>query len=642
MCGIAGIWRFGGEREETLMAEGKRMTDALSHRGPDDEGLWVDGSRGVFLGQRRLSIVDLSPAGHQPMASACGRYVITYNGEVYNSAELRQELTHRNIAWRGHSDTESMIEAISAWGVEAAVKKFIGMFAFALWDRAEGCMYLGRDRFGIKPLYWTVQQGFLLFGSELKALIASRTLSVRIDARALASYMRFAYVPAPATIYERVHKLEPARILAIRGPGETATTQYWDLRAIAARGLSSPRQELDDTTAVASLDTLLRDAVRRRMIADVPLGAFLSGGIDSSTVVAMMQAQSDKPIQTFTIGFDEAEYDESDHAKAVAAHLGTDHTELRLSPAEAQAVIPDLPTMYDEPFADSSQIPTFLVSRLARSKVIVSLSGDGGDELFAGYGRYQWAESVVGSLAAVPGMVSRLLGCTAGAVSSSAWDRALRLAGIRNGGARVRNMLDHLEMRDPEQVIRSAMSTWRRPEEVVPAATEYRTLLWDRSMTNGFPQLTERMQVADSLTYLPDDILTKVDRASMAVGLEARVPLIDHRVAEFAFSLPARFRVRDGESKWILRQVLYKYLPRALIDRPKMGFGVPIGEWLRGPLRDWSETMLAERTLEEDGLLAAAPIRAAWQQHLAGTYDWTPRLWTVLMYQSWRQRWVGV
>lgn len=640
MCGIAGIWRFGGERETVLTAEGKRMIDVLSHRGPDDEGLWADGARGVFLGQRRLSIVDLSPAGHQPMGSACGRYVITYNGEVYNSVELRQELAHRNIAWRGHSDTETMLEAIAAWGVEAAVAKFIGMFAFALWDRAEDRLYLGRDRFGIKPLYWTVQQGCLLFGSELKALTASRFCSARVDARALASYMRFAYVPAPMTIYEGIHKLEPARILAIRGPTEMAMTQYWNLRAIAARGLSAPRQDLDDDTAVESLDALLRDAVRRRMIADVPLGAFLSGGIDSSAVVAMMQAQSAKPIQTFTIGFDEAGYDESAHAQAVAAHLGTDHTELRLSPAEAQAVIPDLPAMYDEPFADSSQIPTFLVSRLARSKVIVSLSGDGGDELFAGYGRYQWAESVVGSMGALPGVVGRVLGCTAGAVPGAVWDRALRLVGIRNGGARVRNMLDLLDMRDPDQVIRSAMSTWRRPEEVVPAAAEYRTLLWDRTMAGDFPQLTERMQVADSLTYLPDDILTKVDRASMAVGLEARVPLIDHRVAEFAFTLPARFRVRGAESKWILRQVLYKYVPKPLIDRPKMGFGVPIGQWLRGPLRDWSETLLAERALEKDGLLAAAPIRVAWQQHLAGTHDWTPRLWTVLMYQSWRQRWV--
>lgn len=642
MCGIVGLWRFAGANEELLKQAARRMNDTLAHRGPDDSGIWADGEGGIVLGQRRLSIVDLSPAGHQPMQSACGRYVITYNGEIYNSPELRRELAHRNIAWRGHSDTETMVEAIAAWGLQAAVEKFIGMFAFALWDRKTRSLSLVRDRFGIKPIYWTCVSGKLLFGSELKSIVAHPDFVARIDRGALASYMRFAYVPAPASIYAGVSKLPPGHILVARSADDIVQSQFWNLREIAARGLTKAQEDLADAEATDALDGLLRDAVRRRMVADVPLGAFLSGGIDSSTVVALMQAQSTRPVQTFTISFGERGYDESGYAREVARHLGTDHTEMRVSPNEARDVIPKLPDMYDEPFADSSQIPTYLVSRLARQKVIVALSGDGGDELFAGYERYRWASAIAHKMRFWPAPICRWTQAMLTGFSGGRWDRLLRLLPLgAYTGNKARSVCDMLALCDPGQLVRHAMTTWGDPGQIVPRAEELRTLLWDRSVETTFPSLTERMQILDALTYLPDDILTKVDRASMAVGLEARVPLIDHRVAEFAFSLPARMRVRGDESKWLLRQVLYQYVPRHMIDRPKMGFGVPVGNWLRGPLRGWAEDLLSEKSLARDGMLSSGPIRVVWAQHLAGSHDWTSRLWTVLMFQSWRRRWAA-
>ncbi|MEI7608146.1 MAG: asparagine synthase (glutamine-hydrolyzing) [Rhodospirillaceae bacterium] len=643
MCGIAGLWdTAAATAADELRRLTLAMSDSLVHRGPDDGGLWVDEAAGIGLGQRRLSIVDLSPAGHQPMVSACGRYVIVYNGEVYSHEEIRPELTARGIRFRGHSDTEVILEAMAVWGVEATVARLIGMFAIALWDRQKRTLTLVRDRLGIKPVYWRFEGGRLLFGSELKALRANPGWIPEVDQQAVSSFLRLNYVPAPRTIYKGVRKLEPGCILSFRVGAEPVESRYWDARTVARTGIAAPFT-CSDQDLIDRLDILLKDAVGRRMIADVPLGAFLSGGIDSSLVVALMQAQSTGRVRSFSIGFEEAGYDEAPHAKAVAAHLGTEHTELYVSSAHALETIPRLADWYDEPFADSSQIPTFLVSEMTRRHVTVALSGDGGDELFAGYNRYFLGAALWRKLGWLPASVRRSVAGAIRAVPVSGWDRVAACLPKRfappQAGDKAGKFADILGLADAGAVYRRLVSSWEEPEALLPGVSESHGVLWDEDIAREFPDLVTRMQFMDLVTYLPDDILTKVDRASMAVALEARVPILDHRVVEFSARVPFSARIRDGQGKWLLRRVLDRYVPRALIERPKMGFGIPIDSWLRGPLREWSESLLEPSSLAEAGL-EPTPIRRVWQEHLGGGRNWQYRIWTILMLQAWRRRWL--
>lgn len=641
MCGIAGILISSGASREALERDASAMARCLAHRGPDDDGLWSDAEVGVALVHRRLSIVDLSPAGHQPMISANGRFIIVYNGEVYNFLELRAELEARGVAFRGHSDTEVMLEAFEAYGIETTIKRLIGMFTIALWDRRERTLTLVRDRLGIKPLYWMKSGGLFLFGSEMKALRTHPGWTPKVDRAAVAAFMRHNYIPAPHTIYEGVHKLEPGRIMTLPAGGEPVIEQFWDARAVAKAGLADPLRG-SDGEMIDRLEALLVDAVRRRMIADVPLGAFLSGGVDSSTVAALMKAANAGPVKTYTIGFDVPGYDEAPHAAAVARHLGTEHTEMTVTAQQALDVIPRLPEYYDEPFADSSQIPTYLVSAMTRRHVTVALSGDGGDELFAGYNRYQMATRFGHGLTLLPRAVRHGIAAGIAALSPERWSRLLAPlpAKLRpaQAGDKMHKFAAALATDDADALYRRLVSHWE-PADVVPGAREHRGILWDAGVAKDFPNLLDRMQFLDLVTYLPDDILTKVDRASMAVALEARVPLIDHRVVEFAWRLPHALKIRNGKSKWLLRQVLYRHVPETLIERPKMGFGIPLGEWLRGPLRDWAEALLDPRQLAEEGLLDVARVRATWDQHLSGHRNWQYMLWNVLMLQAWRQRW---
>jgi asparagine synthase (glutamine-hydrolysing) len=633
MCGIAGF--LDGWRGATYNARGvaQAMGDAVRHRGPDDGDVWVDQDAGIGLAHRRLSIVDLSPLGHQPMLSRSGRYVISYNGEVFNFQELREELRAAGCSFKGGSDTEVIVEACEAWGVEATVRRLIGMFAFALWDCREQQLHLVRDRLGIKPLYWSLQNSALIFGSELKSLKCHPGWQGDIDRAALASFMQYGYIPAPRSIYRGVHKLGPGRILTMRRGGAPTEETYWNMSDTVARGRAD-RLDVSDEEAVAQLDALLRDAVSRRMAADVPLGAFLSGGIDSSTVVGLMQAQSSKPVRTFSIGFREGNFDEAAHARAVATHLETDHTEFYVEPSHALDVIPKLPVMFDEPFADPSQIPTFLLSELTRRSVTVSLSGDGGDELFAGYSRYAIAQSMSAKL----GWVSQPLKAAASRsitlLPISAWDKLHDAAPRLPTGDRMHKLANVLTS-DPDALYRQLLTHWHDPSSLVLGAATYRDPLISADADRLTPDRVERMQYIDAVTYLPDDILVKVDRASMAVALEARVPLLDHRVVEFAWRLPMHLKVRDGQAKWLLRQVLHRYVPRELVERPKMGFGVPIDSWLRGPLRDWAEDLLSESRLRAEGYLNPEPIRTKWKEHLTGTRNWQYALWNVLMFQAW-------
>lgn len=637
MCGIAGVLTSAGGSRETLKRGAVAMADCMAHRGPDDHGVWSDPDVGVALTHRRLSIVDLSPAGHQPMTSADGRFVITYNGEVYNFQELRVELEARGVGFRGHSDTEVMLEAFSAYGVTATIKRLIGMFALAIWDRRNRTLMLVRDRLGIKPLYWAKFDGLFLFGSELKALRAFPGWQPRIDRAAVASFMRFNYVPTPLSIYQGVHKLEPGSILTLPFGGAPRIEKYWDAREAARAGLANPLRA-SDAEMTDQLETLLQDAVRRRMVADVPVGAFLSGGVDSSTIAALMQTANAGPVRTYTIGFDLPGYNEAGDAAAVAKHLGTEHTEMIVSPQQALDVIPKLPEFYDEPFADSSQIPTFLVSQMTRQHVTVALSGDGGDELFGGYNRYQFAERYWSKLMRLPRAVRQLLSAGLTSLSADQWTRLAGLVPARGTPAQVGDKIHKfaaaLKAEDEAALYRQLVSHWN-PADLMPGVNEPDVSGLDTSI----PGLVERMQLADTVTYLPDDILTKVDRASMAFALEARVPLIDHRVVEFSWRLPREAKIRGGVSKWLLREVLYRRVPRALIERPKMGFSIPLAGWLRGPLRDWAETLLSEQRLREAGLLDVQRVRQTWREHLSGKHSHEHRLWNVLMLEAWRERW---
>ena len=638
MCGIAG---FVGAASNNADNIAEAMAASLRHRGPDDQGVWLDPAAATALIHRRLSIIDLSAAGHQPMLSADERLVISYNGEVYSYQPIAAELAARGRKFRGHSDTEVILESFAENGIEATLKRMIGMFAIALWDRRERTLTLVRDRLGIKPLYWAKFGSLFLFGSELKALRAHPGWTPRIDRNAVAAFMRHNYVPAPHTIYEGVHKLEPGTVLTLPWQGEPKISRYWDARAVARDGSHRPL-EGSDAELTEQLETLLQDAVGRRMIADVPLGAFLSGGIDSSTVVALMQAARSGKVKTFSIGFDIPGFDEAPHAAAVARHLATEHTELTVTSDQALDVIPRLPEWYDEPFADSSQIPTYLVSAMTRRHVTVALSGDGGDELFAGYNRYQLTQRFWQALSLMPQALRKGAAAALTAVRPDRWTALLAalLSRVRPPqiGDKVHKVAAVLELGSADAIYRRLVSHWE-PSEIMPGAVEPRSLLDDEKVRQEFPDLLSRMQFLDLVTYLPDDILTKVDRASMAVALEARVPLLDHRVVEFSWRLPRDAKVRGNTSKWLLRQVLYRHVPPALVERPKMGFGIPLGEWLRGPLRDWAEALLNENRLRQAGLLDHAMVRRYWQEHLDGNRNWQYLLWDVLMLEAWRERW---
>jgi asparagine synthase (glutamine-hydrolysing) len=626
------------------------MTNTLTHRGPDAAGIWLDEKVGIALGHRRLSILDLRPSGSQPMVSESGRYVIVFNGEVYNFQQLKQELAGKNIKWRGSSDTEVMLAAFEAFGVKEAVKKFIGMFAFALWDRQEHRLYLLRDRLGIKPLYYGWAGKTFLFASELKALRAYPGWQAEINRDALALFLRHNYIPAPYSIYRGILKLLPGTILSISLNTDTGFLPepdvYWSAREVAEEGLHNQLAG-DESAVIERLEVLLKDAIGLRMIADVPLGAFLSGGIDSSTVVALMQAQSHKPVKTFTIGFEEEEYNEAAQAKAVAEYLKTEHTELYVTPEQAMAVIPRMSFFYDEPFADSSQIPTYLVSELTRQHVTVSLSGDGGDELFGGYNRYFWGRSIWQKIGWIPGGLRKLLSSGLTLLSPQAWDNLfMRLEPVLPGKARQRlpgdklhKLAEILAVENPEAMYLGLVSHWKEPAVVVSGAVEPLTVLTDSRRWANLPDFTQRMMFLDLISYLPDDILVKIDRASMGVSLEARVPFLDHRIVEFAWQVPLSMKIRNGQGKWLLRQVLYKYVPEDLIERPKMGFGVPIDKWLRGPLRDWAESLLNEKRLKQEGFFNPAPIRQKWHEHLSGKRNWQYYLWDILMFQAWLERW---
>lgn len=660
MCGLVGLYTHHLNGLDALADSARAMSDRIVHRGPDDVGVWCDQEVGIALAHRRLSILDLSPAGHQPMLSASGRYVLAYNGEIYNHLEIRERLTveNRAPAWRGHSDTETLLAAIEAWGLDAALLASAGMFAIALWDNQEKNLQLARDRFGEKPLYYGWIGKAFAFASELKALHAVTGYALRINREALALYMRFCYVPAPRSIHQDIYKLEPGCVLQINGavpaappgpilPGErhagVSIRRWWSFRYTAAAALDNPIH--DEAEALDELEQALSNAVKQQSLADVPLGAFLSGGVDSSLIVALMQKQSMQPVKSFTIGFDDPAFDESGHAKAVAQHLGTEHQTLMATSADAQAVIPDLGRIYDEPFADSSQIPTYLVCKAARRHVTVALSGDAGDELFGGYNRYFWGPKIWDKISWLPYPARRAAGALIQTIPADLWDGLSRVMPDRLSAARMGYKVHRLGARlgniqGADSLYESLVTEWRDTDAVVRDVPENPFNVIARIRAEMPAALTDsrlRMMFKDTLSYLPDDILCKVDRAAMAASLETRVPYLDHAVAELAWRLPMDMKIRGHQGKWALRQVLYKYVPRGLIERPKAGFSIPVGGWLRGPLRDWAEALLDERRLIAEGYFNPEPIRRKWREHLTGRFDHTASLWCVLMFQDWLQ-----
>ena len=635
MCGIAGFLSPSGLNVADARLALHGMQESLVHRGPDDKGQWLDADAGIGISHRRLSILDKSWAGHQPMHSASGRYVLALNGEIYNHLQLRRHLEHSAAftkpAWRGHSDTETLLVAIDRFGLEAALKSTVGMFALALWDRQERRLSLARDRLGEKPLYYGWQKGRLYFGSELKALRAHPDFKSSIDDGAVIDYLYYGYVPGPRSIWKGISKLAPGCILTVPAKELLANptpVAYWSLPTVIAASRSEPFLD-SEADAIDALEARLSESVSGQMLSDVPLGAFLSGGIDSSTIVALMQAHSRSPVRTFTIGFDDSKYDEARHAKAVAMHLGTEHTELHVTEREARDVIPRLPQIYDEPFGDASAIPSHMVASMAREHVTVALSGDGGDESFGGYSRYPRVGRLWQRVSPVPSALRNAAAAGLRLIGKSSLDPLYRYCGARADAslaARMQYWADFLESGSLEDLYDKSTALWRPPVHATgPTPRELLKLA----------EPVERMMAIDSIRYLPDDILVKVDRAAMAASLETRAPLLDHRVLELAWRLPYHFKVRGGQGKWLLRQVLHRYVPEAIVDRPKMGFAVPVDAWLRGPLREWAEELLCERRLREQGLFDPKPVRERWNQHVNGQSNWRDSLWAMLMLQTW-------
>jgi asparagine synthase (glutamine-hydrolysing) len=655
MCGFTGALCSIAKKD--LEQSIRNMTETIHHRGPDDVGVWADESVGIALGHRRLSIVDLSSAGHQPMHSSCDRFVIVFNGEIYNHLDLRNQLSvdSRQHQWKGHSDTETLLACFEAWGIEQTLAKTVGMFALALWDKQERKLYLTRDRLGEKPLYYGWVDGAFVFGSELKALRAYPGFNNAISRDALSLYLQYNYVPTPHSIYENIYKLTPGCCLsltaaavvtslsvapAVDGEYDGLTLhRWWSLGEAVESGSKHIIKNEDD--AIEGIDTRLRESIRLQSIADVPLGAFLSGGVDSSAIVALMQSEAVSPVKTFTIGFSESEHNEAVYAKKVAKHLGTEHTELYLSSSDALDVIPRLPDLYDEPFADSSQIPTFLVSQMAKQHVTVALSGDGGDELFGGYNRYLWSRRIWDKFSWLPFAARTALGKLmlsqpAGRIDHLAQFlfRLVSRDGVNLLGEKVHKVAELLlRARSMDDLYRSVIVTWKLPLPVVGA--EVGDLFAEFMSIPEFASVEERMMYFDTLSYLPNDILCKVDRAAMGVSLETRVPFLDHRVVEYAWQLPLSMKIKDGQGKWLLRQLLYKHVPKTLIERPKQGFAIPLAEWLRGPLRDWAEVLLDEQRLRQEGYFDPDPILYRWNEYQAGRGNWQHHLWSVLMFQAW-------
>ena len=647
MCGLCGFLskQSAVEKRTTLRA----MTDRITHRGPDSDGYWVDENAVIAIGHRRLSILDLSPAGHQPMISSCSRYVIAFNGEIYNHLALRGLLcSDRHLRnWRGHSDTETLLECFAAWGIEKTLQVAVGMFALALWDKQTSVLTLACDRMGEKPLYYGWQADSFLFGSELKALKVHPEFVGEIDRNALALFLRHNCVPAPHSIYQGVLKLLPGHYLCMPMGDPIAARSarpvpYWDLNTVVETGISNPFSG----TAIEAVDALhqcLSASVAGQMLADVPVGAFLSGGVDSSAIVALMQAQSSRPVKTYTMGFDEGGYDEAVHAKAVAHHLGTEHTEVYVRPEYAMSVIPKMAAVYCEPFGDSSQIPTFLVCQLAKQHVTVALSGDGGDELFAGYNRYLNARKVWGNAKRFPLLLRHMIAGGLRGLSPASWDRLYAVFKpllpqrfhLVAPGDKSHKLAEVLALSSDQAFYERLTSHWPDPESIVIGACEPTTRLTNPAAWPKTDCFEHWMMAMDAQTYLPDDILTKVDRAAMANSLETRVPMLDHRVVELAWRMPLDYKIRDGQGKWLLRQVLYRYVPKKLIERPKQGFGIPLDNWLRGPLRGWAEDLLDESRIRQEGFFRVEPIRQRWIEHLSGRHNWSYHLWSVLMFQAW-------
>ncbi len=653
MCGITGI--FGNLRKEEFDSSIHEMSATLNHRGPDDAGTWINEENGVAFGHQRLSIIDLSSAGHQPMVSPCGRFTTVFNGEIYNHLQLRDKLntSANKQSWKGHSDTETLVTAFSQWGIEKTLQQLVGMFAIAVWDFKEKRLFLIRDRFGEKPLYYGWSNGVFLFGSELKALQKYKRFSNQIDRGALSLYMKYMYVPTPYSIFRDIYKLEPGCILQIDKGTKPPTlplfapfrdqginiAQWYSISNMAQAGQKNLITDQND--AVDLIEKTLLESVRSQLISDVPLGAFLSGGIDSSVITALMQKVCKDPVKTFTIGFEESSFNEAIYAKEVSRHLGTEHHELYVTSSDAFKVIPHLPTLYDEPFADSSQIPTYLVSKLARESVTVSLSGDAGDELFGGYNRYLWGSRVWNKVRWMPLIVRQTLGVAINKISVNTWDsignslpNSSRVSLMGDKAHRMAHRLKNVKSLD--DVYHSIVTEgYKEDGLVVNDKAALITKLDNNDIVSGIVDFEHRMMLLDSLTYLPDDILTKVDRAAMGVSLETRIPFLDYRVAELAWRLPLDTKINNGETKWPIRQVLYKYVPKVLIERTKAGFAIPVGQWIRGPLREWAADLLNEERIRREGYFNPELVQQLWQQHISGKYDWTPRLWAILMFQAW-------
>ena len=649
MCGFVGV--LLKSKNNDIEDNIRHMTNTLEHRGPDDVGVWSNPASNVFIGHRRLSVIDTSESGHQPMESHCGRYVIAFNGEIYNNLDLKGMLygscsfadkKTNFIKWHGHSDTEILLECIAVWGVANTVKKAVGMFSFALWDSLKCELILVRDRFGEKPMYYGWSSGSFLFGSELKAIKSFTGFNNSINRDALSLYFQYCVVPSPHSIYNDIFKLEPGNILTFKlcdlKDKKVNIEVYWSISDIAKAGVNNTIN--NERESIIKVDSALRKSVLEQSISDVPLGAFLSGGIDSSLIVSLMQSQSMQKIQTFTVGFDEEEFDESRYASKISEYLGTCHNEIRVTANDALSVVPKIPALYDEPFSDSSQIPTYLICKAARQKVTVALSGDAGDELFGGYNRYFWGERIWSKIDWIPLSLRRSIGLAAQNISVESWDSINNLFpkkySVTRFGSKVHKMAYRMEtVESIDDLYRSLVSEWGRDSGLVLGAKDILTKIDNTAILDGIHDSEHRMMLMDSLTYLPDDILTKFDRASMGVSLETRSPFLSHHVAELAWSLPLEMKIRDGKGKWILRKVLNQYIPNELIDRPKSGFGIPIGEWLRQPLREWAESLINPSRLDNEGYLKSDIVHQIWQEHLSGKYDWSARLWSILMFQSW-------